>query len=187
MIIYLNMLDTENDRIIFQKLYEEKRQMLFHIANKVLRNETDAEDAVQTCFLKIAEKFEKYRCQPYENLVKLCCTTVKNVAMDIAREREKKKTFVDDTFSWEDSVPDISADVLDRLIEKSDQRLVMQALMELSAEEREYLYLQYVMDIKPKDIGELFDKDSAFVRKKLFLCRKKLADFLEEKEFERFG
>lgn len=36
MIIYLNMLETEEDRDVCQKLYEENKQKLFRIANKIL-------------------------------------------------------------------------------------------------------------------------------------------------------
>ena len=184
MVIFLEMLETETDREVFRKLYEENKQMLFYIANQILKNETDAEDAVQTCFLKMAENFEKYKLQPYENLVRLCCTTVRNAATDIARERKKFKSIDDGNISWEDTIPDKSADILEQLIEKSDQLLVIKAVMQLSAEEREYMYLKYVMNIKPKDIGELLDKESTFIRKKLFLCRKKLADILDNKEYE---
>ena len=180
MIIFLEMLETENENNVFRKLYEENRQMLFHIANQILRNEADAEDAVHTGFLKMAECFEKYSSQSYENLVSICCAIVRNAATDIARERNKIKTFDESIISWENSVADTSVDILGELIKKSEQRLVLQALMKLSAEEREYLYLQYVMNIKPKDIGELLNKEPAFVRKKIFLCRKKLADILGE-------
>ena len=61
MIIYLNMLETEDDRDVCQKLYEENKQRLFRIANKILQNTADAEDVVQICFSKIIGDFDDYR------------------------------------------------------------------------------------------------------------------------------
>ncbi len=184
MIVYLSMLETEAERDVFQKLYEENRQKLYFIAWKILRNEADAEDAVHTCFLKVADKFANYSHLPYVELVRLCSTVVRNAATDIAREYEKKGNFESGAYHNSDGVPDISPDVLDVLIERYEKGLVMQAIMQLTEEEKEFLYLQYGMEFKPKVIGELMDMTSASVRKKMFSCRKKVAKILEGDEYE---
>ncbi|MBR2036655.1 MAG: sigma-70 family RNA polymerase sigma factor [Lachnospiraceae bacterium] len=81
--------------------------LFFGVARKILNNSEDAEDAVHTCFLKIAEIYERYRHQPNENMIRLGCTVVRHAAIDMVREKEMKMTFTDETFSWEDSVPDV--------------------------------------------------------------------------------
>lgn len=184
MIMYLSMLETEEDRDIFQKLYEENRQKLYYIARKLLSNETDAEDAVHAGFLKLADKFADYREQSYENLVKLICVIVKNAAMDIAREYERKAAFSEESGLSEDDVRDSVPDVLDQLITRYEQRTVTEALMELSEEERELLTLQYGMGLKPKAIGEMLGISSGTVRKNMLKCRYKLAELLERAEYQ---
>ena len=57
MIIYLSMIDTPEDRSKFERLYIEYRDVMYHVAYKILNNEQDAEDAVHQAFVKIAEKF----------------------------------------------------------------------------------------------------------------------------------
>ena len=187
MIMYLSMLETESDRDVFQKLYEENRHKLYHIARKRLQNEADAEDAVHTCFLKMAEKFAEYRHQPYENLVKICNTVVKNSATDILREYEKKASFSNEDLSCGDNLPDVAPGILEQLIVRQEQELVTQALMELTDEEWEILSLQYGMRLKPKAIGELLGMTSGVVRKKSLRCRNKLAKILEDKGYESLG
>lgn len=184
MILYLSMLETESDRDVFQKLYEENRQKLFCIADKILRNEADAEDAVHTCFLKVADKFAEYRHQPYVNLVRLSCTITRHAATDIAREYEKKGNFTSEVHQGEDDVPDISPDILDQLIERHDKHLITQAVMQLKMEEREFLHLQYGLELKPRVIGELLGMTPEIVRKKIFRCRRRLAKILEDDEYE---
>ncbi len=184
MIMYLSILETDSDRDVFQKLYEENRQKLYHIARKKLQNEADAEDAVHTCFLRMAEKFADYRHQPYENLVKLCCTVSRNAATDIFREYEKKANFLDETNDGVGFVPDAAPDILEQMVQGYERSLVTQALMELTQEERDLLDMQYRMGLKPKAIGELLGMSSEVIRKKTLRSRNKLAKILEDKGYE---
>lgn len=184
MIMYVNILESDADKIAFQKFYEENNRLFFNLARRILHNTEDAEDAVQTCFLKIAEKYDRYCHQSKENMVRLGCTVVKHIAIDIVREKKMTMAFTNESFSWEDKVLDEAPDILDQLIEKTDRGLITQAIMRLSEDERNYLYLRYVLNLKPKEMGELFDMKASAVRKKLYQCRSKLAVILEGDEYE---
>lgn len=43
MIVYLQMIDTPDDRSKFEHLYLEYRGLMFHAANQILHNEQDAD------------------------------------------------------------------------------------------------------------------------------------------------
>ena len=58
MIVYLQMIDTSEDRSKFEQLYLEYRGLMFHAANQILHNEQDAEDAVHQAFLSIAQHIQ---------------------------------------------------------------------------------------------------------------------------------
>ena len=174
--------EVQSDNEILQKLYVENKQKLYYIAWKILRNETDAEEAVHICFLKMTEKISKYRKQPYENLVKLCNTIVKHVAADIARQGEKQACFADGINMDEAEVADEEPDILYRLIREYENQCVTEAMMQLTEKERELLMLQYELELRPKEIGELLGISSAVVRKRMLRCRKKIAGILGEME-----
>ena len=55
MLIYLQMIETEEDSSKFIAIYNEYKNLLYSIAYARLRNEADAEDAVHNVFVKIAE------------------------------------------------------------------------------------------------------------------------------------
>ena len=184
MMVYLSMLETDSDRDIFQKLYDENRQKLYFIAYKILHHEADAEDAVHTCFVKLADSFAKYRHLPYEDLVRLCCTIVKHAALDTTREYAKKGHFYDEDGLGECQILDQSPDVLETLVERFENDLIMQALMQLTEDEREFLHLQYGLGLKPKEIASLLGMPPTAVRKKMLRCRNKLAKVLEGEEYE---
>lgn len=61
MLIYLQIIETDEDKSTFEQIYEAYRGLMFHAAFKVLTHEQDAEDAVHYAFVKIAE-----------NIIKIC-------------------------------------------------------------------------------------------------------------------
>ena len=184
--MYLTMLETAADKVIFEKLYEENRQQLHFIARKVLHDDMDAEDAVHNGFLKVADNFAKYRNKPYEDLEKICIIIVRNEAIDILRENNKTCGFSEKKGFTENNVPDVMPDILDKMIIQRDSSIIEDALKEMDDEERELLYLQYAAGLKPKEIGEMFNMTSAEVRKKNFVSRNKLAGILEKKGFDNY-
>ena len=54
MIVYLQLIDTAEDRSKFERLYEQYKQLMFYTAFQILKRPQDAEDAVHHAFLSIA-------------------------------------------------------------------------------------------------------------------------------------
>lgn len=59
MLIYLQMLETPEEKSLFEQIYLEYRGLMYHVAYEILHNEQDAEDAVHQAFVKIAENIKK--------------------------------------------------------------------------------------------------------------------------------
>ena len=55
MLIYMMMIDSESDQSKFEQIYMKYKGLMFYVANDILHNEHDAEDAVHQAFIKIAE------------------------------------------------------------------------------------------------------------------------------------
>ena len=53
------MIDLQEERSKFEQIYYNYRNLMYHIAYRVLKNNQDAEDVVQGTLMKIAEKKEK--------------------------------------------------------------------------------------------------------------------------------
>lgn len=60
MLIYLQLIETPEDRSRFEQLYIAYRDLMFYIARKILGNNQDAEDAVHDAFVTVAKKFQKF-------------------------------------------------------------------------------------------------------------------------------
>lgn len=83
MIIYLQMLETPEEKSKFEQIYLEYRDLMFYIANRILHDQHDSEDAVHEAFLKIIKiigQIEDSKCPKTRNLTVII---VERVAIDI--------------------------------------------------------------------------------------------------------
>ena len=55
MFTYLTLIESDTDKSKFEIIYRAYRDLMFHVAYKILNNQQDSEDAVHQAFLKIIE------------------------------------------------------------------------------------------------------------------------------------
>ena len=87
--IYLQLIESEDDKFKFEKIYKQYRNLMFYVAFNLLGNEQDAEDAVHSAFLKVAENLQ--------NLSEAICPKTKSYvvivtehkAIDMLRQRNR--------------------------------------------------------------------------------------------------
>lgn len=92
MIIYLQMLETPEEKSKFEQLYLEYKGLMFHVAYEILHNEQDAEDAVHQAFVKIAENIKKIDDPICPKTHSYVVTIVENKAIDQYRKQQKHQT-----------------------------------------------------------------------------------------------
>jgi RNA polymerase sigma-70 factor (ECF subfamily) len=94
---YMAMIDDEHDKSLFEEFYKLYRQDMFKVANKILKNESDAEDAVNEAFLRIARNFSKIRDIHNKQSRKFAIVIVENIAKNIyGNKRDKAEHSIDD-------------------------------------------------------------------------------------------
>lgn len=59
MLVYLQIIESEEDKSKFEQIYLHYQDLMFHIADGILHNEQDAEDTVYQAFVNLAENIEK--------------------------------------------------------------------------------------------------------------------------------
>lgn len=59
MFVYLSMIETAEDKDKFEHIYNKYRNLMFHVANKLLNNHHDSEDAVHQAFVSIIKNLAK--------------------------------------------------------------------------------------------------------------------------------
>lgn len=59
MIVYLSMIETDEDKSKFEKIYERYKNLMFYTAMQILNHRQDAEDAVHQAFVSIIDNIDK--------------------------------------------------------------------------------------------------------------------------------
>lgn len=88
MLIYLQMLDTPEEKARFEQIYQEYRGLMYHVANNILHDGQDAEDAVHNAFLRIIKYFSRLRRAPTRDLAPQLVVITKNEAISVLRKRK---------------------------------------------------------------------------------------------------
>ena len=87
LVYYLQMLDTPEEKVQFEQIYQEYRGLMYHVADGILHNRQDAEDAVHNSFLKIIKRFSKFQNTPQKDLAPQITVIARNEAISLLRKK----------------------------------------------------------------------------------------------------
>ncbi|MEY8259263.1 RNA polymerase sigma factor [Oscillospiraceae bacterium 50-60] len=88
LICYLQMLDTPEEKIRFEQIYQKYRGLMYHVADTILHNRQDAEDAVHNAFLQIIKHFKKFQNTSIDDLTPQIVVVAKNEAISLRRKKK---------------------------------------------------------------------------------------------------
>ena len=170
MLVYLLMIDTEEKRIRFEDLYRKYRGLMFHVANQILNNESDAEDAVHHAFVAIINHFEKISeidCPKTRGFV---VTIVERKAIDIYRSKNRKNAL-----PFEEYINVPSEDLIDSAVKRSE---IATAIASLPTKYRELIMLKYDSGYSDKEIAEMMEMSVENVGRTIRRAKEKLYSIL---------
>lgn len=87
LIYYLQMLDTPEEKVRFEQIYLKYRGLMYRVADSILHNRQDAEDAVHNAFLKIIRQFSRFQNTPARELAPQVAVIARNEAISLLRKR----------------------------------------------------------------------------------------------------
>ena len=194
MFIYLQMLETPEEKSKFEQIYLEYRDFMFYIANRILHNRQDSEDVVHEAFLKIIkiiDQIDEPKCPKTKNLTVII---VERAAIDLWRRRQKIQYVSMDEeaidlwrrrqkiqyVSMDEEAIDIGSD---RAIENMESRSGLAlAMATLPATYRELLLLRYDNGFSEAEVAQIMSISPANVHKSIQRAKKRLQLILEEQE-----
>ena len=91
MLIYLQIIETDEEKSKFESIYKAYRGLMYHVAFERMHHEQDSEDVVHHVFMKIAENIKII--EPVSPRTKqLVVTMVNNHVTDVFRSRGRHPT-----------------------------------------------------------------------------------------------
>lgn len=85
LVYYLQMLDTPGENAQFEQIYLKYRGLMYHVANNILHNRQDAEDAVHNAFLRLIKHFKQF--QNTQDLAPQVAVIARNEAISLQRKQ----------------------------------------------------------------------------------------------------
>lgn len=168
MLIYLQAIDDPQDRTRFEAMYSAYRGLMFHVADRVLQNPQDAEDAVHLAFLSLASCRLLPELGPQAR--HLAAVTAERKAIDLYRARKRKPEVA---LEDEEHIPGCAPP-------PSDGTLAG-AMAALPPRYREALLLKYYNGYSAAEVGQLLGTTAANVRQILARAKRRLAEELAER------
>lgn len=166
----------KSDDDMLSEMFKKYRQMMFKIAMSILRNDFNAEDAVQEAFLHIGNNLEKVFGLVDDERKGYIIKLVKNVCYDQVRRENKHLVCNIDEFeiSTGNSVEyeTISALTVDE---------IKSALNELSDRDSNILYLLLFKDYGSKDIAKSLGISERNISMYITRARKRLIKVLRKR------
>ena len=173
MFIYLAMIDSPDEKLKFEIIYERYKGLMFYTANSVLGDTRDSEDIVHDAFLKIIEIIDEIDDPKCPQTRYLIVTITENKAIDLYRKR-KAKTVV----PFEEEYIGVPEQSLIDQVEENDR--LVKAIALLPGKYREVLLLKYAQGYSMDEIAMILSMSKENVKKVIQRARKKLEKQLSE-------
>ncbi len=173
MLIYLSMIESDDDRSKFEVIYREYRDLMLYIANRVLGDTKDSEDVVHQSFIKLVGVLEKIDEPKSHKTRSLVVTVVERTAIDLYRRRKRENTISLDEEHI--NVPDTTQ--IDEAISRSD---LAAAIASLPTRYRSVILLRYDHGLTAREIAGLLSMTEVNVRKTIQRAKERLGMILKE-------
>lgn len=178
MLLFLIMLDSDEDRSKFVQLYHKYRYFLWYLACERLQDDHLAEDAVQETFLALTHHIDKVGCVESAATRNFLATIVKNKATDLWRKRQGIMEEKEASPKQEAEV--FGEDVLDQYLVKESYERILQAIQKLDEIYRVVFEYKYLHELSEREIADLLGVTLKVVNVRIFRARKKLQNLLRE-------
>lgn len=153
MLIYLQMIETPEDRSKFEIIYTEYRNMMYSVAFKILQNVMDAEDATHQAFVKIAENIKKVSDPMCPKSRSYFVIIVEHCAIDIYRKKKNRAAIA------------LIPESVGITVEYTGNNELAECLAKLPTRERQILLLKHHHGYSLKEIAKMLDLSLSNVTK----------------------
>lgn len=172
------MLDTDEERSVFERIYTIHSQRLYRIAFSKLHNQQDAEDAVSECFLRILNKSANiFEVSPNKRAAFLNILIRNVCAQMFNRSVRENAVSVDD-----ENTPEIAdkVNLEDEVIGKIEHDRLVEFISRLPPKTRDALVLRSVMGVSAHEAAEQLGITENALRQRIFEARKAIKEFVEK-------
>jgi len=173
------------DRAAMEEFYHRYSDTVYRLAWSILRNNDDAEEAVQDIFVKVYNSLDQF--QSRSKITTWLYTVTRNQCLDFYRSRDRYRSHyvsnMDPIDSTGDRMDNFTGAGLTPDQEHSEREIrlkIIEAIKQLPTEYREAVYLKEIETLSYEEIAEIQGCRMGTVKSRLFRAREMLQDLLRD-------
>ena len=171
MLIFLSMLESEEDHQEFLKLYELYSNMMILVARKFFdQDHSSAEDAVQNAWVKVVENFSKILEIPCKKRGAYLVIIVRNESISLLRKRQNEIPFHEEMAGSENGM-------------ESDKRTILEIIRQMPPTYRAVLEMRFVEERNTHEISSSLHLTESAVNTRIHRGRALLIEKLEKEGY----
>ena len=169
----LSVLETEEEKMLIEKLYNEYEAQMFSTAYSILKHNQDAEDIVQNAFLKIIEHLSNLHLDINTHTQALLTIITRNISLNEIKKQKRQRNheiivYDIETTSFFEFPSDISYSKIKELINKLPDDLKHTVIM------------RYILGYTAEETAELLDISASAVYKRVSASKDLIKQFMED-------
>lgn len=172
LMMYLSMVDTQEEKTKIEEIYIRYRKLMFVCANEILQNDFLAEDAVHDAFVKMTGHVKKIDDVNSNKTKHFVIVVVENAAKDIYR-REKRREHE----NWEKLENAGCAFVAYHPAELEQPEI---AILKLPLKYQHVFRLKYICGYDYEEVAKILGITNSAVRKRISRGKEMLKGILED-------
>lgn len=189
--LYLAYLDDDNDKRLFEKIYNSYKKQMVTLAVSILNNNDDAEDTVGDVFLRIAQKnFDVVRGIKNDiDLRNYLLKATKNTSINKINTKKKDNVSLDTVVEYNmDKIKELSDDTfIEFVCNRIDYDKIIEAIKSLSEKYLDVLYYHFVMELSIPQTAKSLNQTLSTTKQRLVRGKKLLLNYLVLKGDENNG
>lgn len=180
MMIFLAMLQGEEEQSKFTRLYLKYRYFMWYLANEILHDAYLAEDAVQEAFFALTRHLDQVDEEQEVKTKNFLATIIRSKTIDLYRKNSGRREE-----EWEEAEAAAGyaahePDLLDGYLEKESEEHIRSAIRKLDGGYRSVFEYKYLHGLTDREIARLLGITPKAVNVRIFRARKKLQKLLQE-------
>ena len=189
--LYLAYLDEAEDKILFEDIFYSYRKQMYTMAESILHNSNDSEDAVSAVFLRIAQKnWDVVRLiQSQTDLRNYLLKATKNISLNMIKFKKRDEISLNVVTEYNTKYDKYLSD--DTFVEFISNNIeydeVIEAMKSLNDIYRDALYYHFVMEMTIPETAKSLNCTVSTTKKQLVRGKKMLLCLLNIRGDEKNG
>lgn len=184
--IFLMLIDDENDKLSFERIYEKYKVAVMKRALKLLNdNQFDADEAFQLTWIRVSQNIDKLRSKNEHVIATYILETLKYKAINVALGNKKWKAGTERIVT--DEIENISDDLIFEICAKEKQETINRIIQNMDETYRDVLIFYFLDGFSVKEIASHMEIKEKTVWTKLYRGKQVLVEELRKEGITNDG